>query len=107
MSEWHPSLRHVEVELLDAERAHNAVEDAELQGRQGSDHDAPCPEALRAKLANTCLLGDVHHALRDGAVATRTSLVDLGEQRVRGMRDDGGHTAWASCPCCCRWLLRR
>merc|ERR1712037_353479 len=64
------SVRLVEGELLRAQGPHHGVEDTELQRRQGTDHDATGPQALRAQLHDARLLGDVHHALRDRAVAT-------------------------------------
>merc|ERR1711907_310801 len=83
-------VRRVEVELARAERAHHGVEDAELQRCEGSDHDAPGAQALRAELDDARLLRDVHHALRDGPVTASTGLVHLREQRIRGVRNDRG-----------------
>jgi len=81
----------VEVELGSAEGTHNRVKDTELAGREGSDHDATGGEALSAELDNTSLLGDVDEARDDATAAAGASLVDLGEKRVGGVRDDGSH----------------
>mmetsp|Transcript_19424 Transcript_19424/g.52857 ORF Transcript_19424/g.52857 Transcript_19424/m.52857 type:complete len:332 (+) Transcript_19424:175-1170(+) len=86
----HRSLRLVEVELLGAQGPHHAVEDAELQGRERSDHHASRAEALRAELDDARLLGDVHHALGDRAVPAGSGLVHLRQERVGRVRDDGG-----------------
>merc|ERR1719258_1030728 len=83
-------IRSVEMELARAKRAHHRVEDAELQSRQGSDHDAPGTQSLRAELDNARLLGDVHHARRDGPVTASTGLVHLRQQRIRRVRNDRG-----------------
>mmetsp|Transcript_15135 Transcript_15135/g.23104 ORF Transcript_15135/g.23104 Transcript_15135/m.23104 type:complete len:347 (-) Transcript_15135:24-1064(-) len=82
--------RSVEVVLLGTQRSHHCVEDSELQGSQGTDHDASCAQALGAQLHDTGLLGDVHHARGDGAIATSACLVHLGEEGVRRVGDDGG-----------------
>merc|ERR1719379_476804 len=81
------------MELARPKRAHHCVEDAELQRRQSSDHDAPSAQPLRAELDNARLLRDVHHALRDGPVTASTGLVHLREQRVRGVRNDRGNNS--------------
>merc|ERR1711972_403241 len=64
------SLRRVEVELLRTQGTHDGVEDTKLKRGERSDHHAARAQALGAKLHDARLLRDVHHALRDGAIAT-------------------------------------
>merc|ERR1712061_95606 len=70
-----PSLWGVEMELLGAQGPHDRVEDTELQRREGTDHNTARAQALRAQLDDARLLGDVHHARRDGAISTSARLV--------------------------------
>ena len=86
-------LRVVEVELLGADGGHDDVEDAELAGGEGADHDAPRAEARRAQRDDPRLGGDVAEALHHRAGAARAALVDLREERVGGVGDDGGDDA--------------
>ena len=83
----------VEVELLGANDAHDGVEDAELAGGQGTDHDATSGEAGGAELDEASLLSDAEEASGGAALAARALLVDLGEERVRRVRDDCGNDA--------------
>ena len=79
----------MEVELLDAHDGHEGVEDEELAGRESSDHDTPGAEAGGAELHEASLLSDVHEPGDHAAIATGTLLVDLREQRVGWVGDDG------------------
>jgi hypothetical protein len=80
----------VEVELLGTNHTHDSIEDTELTGSEGTDHDATGSETLSAELEDTDLLGDVNKA-RDGrSITTSTLLVDLGQESISGVRDDGG-----------------
>eukprot|EP00962_Isochrysis_galbana_P050909 scaffold22268_cov123-Isochrysis_galbana.AAC.2 len=84
-------LRVVEVELLGADHGHHDVEDAELAGGEGADHDAAREQTLRAQLHDARLGGDVAQARHHGSSASGARLVDFGEERVGWVRDDGGH----------------
>ena len=79
----------MEVELLDAHDRHEGVKDQELAGGERADHDAPGPKPGGAELHEAGLLGDIHEPRHHAAVAARALLVDLGEQGVRGVGDDG------------------
>eukprot|EP00321_Phaeocystis_globosa_P016499 CAMPEP_0118830862 /NCGR_PEP_ID=MMETSP1162-20130426/28249_1 /TAXON_ID=33656 /ORGANISM="Phaeocystis Sp, Strain CCMP2710" /LENGTH=371 /DNA_ID=CAMNT_0006762231 /DNA_START=145 /DNA_END=1257 /DNA_ORIENTATION=- len=83
----------VEVELLRADHTHDDVEDAELAGGERADHDAAGAQAHRAQVDEAHLGGDVGEARHHAARAARARLVDLGEQGVRRVRDDGGDDA--------------
>merc|ERR1712196_385906 len=68
-----------EVELLGTHDRHEGVEDEELTGSEGANHDATGAEAK----------ADEHSALTTG-----TSLVDLGQEGIGRVGDDGGgHTS--------------
>lgn len=63
-----------------------------------TDHDATGSQAHGRQLDEARLLGDVDQALRGGATAARARLVDLGQQRVGGVGDDGrSHTRNHAC----------
>ena len=79
----------MEVELLHAHDGHQGVEDQELAGCERANHDAPGAEAGGAKLHKAGLLGDVHEPGDHAAVATGTLLVDLRQQGVCRVGDDG------------------
>jgi len=78
----------VEVEFTGAESVHDGVENTELSGRQGTDHDATGAQSDSAKLDEPDFAGDVHQARHHRPVATSSLLVDLGEQRIGGVRDN-------------------
>jgi len=77
------------MELLGAQRAHDRVEDTELQSGEGTDHYATSTKAVRAKFGNTNLPSDVDHALNDWAIAASAFLVHQGQQRVCWVGDNG------------------
>jgi len=81
--------RVVEVEPGGPEGAHHRVEDPELEGGEGADHDATGAEACEAEVLEAGVLGDLDQALGDGPLASRPRLVDLREQRVCRVGDDG------------------
>ena len=81
------------MELGGAEDIHHTVEDAELAGGEGADHDAASAQALRAQLDEARLGRDVREPLEHRAVAAGARLVDLREQRVGRVRDDRGDDA--------------
>ena len=72
----------VEVELGGAEHAHDGVEDTELTGSEGTDHDATGAEASHAELGEPELLGDVYQAGNGATIATGALLVDLGQEGI-------------------------
>lgn len=80
----------VEVELLGTNQAHDGIEDTELTSGEGTDHDATSSETLSAELEDTDLLGNVDEARNSGSITTSTLLVDLGQESIGGVRDDGG-----------------
>lgn len=79
-----------EVELLCPEGSHDGVEDTELSGGKGTDHDATRKETDGAKVDEAGLGGDVSEALDQAAFSSGSSLVDLGEEGVGGVGDDCG-----------------
>ena len=81
----------VEVELAGAEHAHDGVEDAKLTGGESADHEATRGQTLCAQLQVAGLGGDAAKADHSAALATGTGLVDLGEEGVSRVRDDGSH----------------
>ena len=79
----------VEVELLSADHGHDGVEDSELTGGECTDHDTTGTEAGKAEFLEALSLGNVDET-RDGSTITTCSLlVDLGEESVGRVRDDG------------------
>jgi hypothetical protein len=85
--------RRVEVELLSTSHLHDNVEQQELTGGQGTDHNATGSEADSAQLDEADLTGDSAESGHDGALATGTGLVHLGQQGVGRVGDDGrAHT---------------
>ena len=83
----------MEVELLGAHKAHDDVEDAELASSERANHDATRGKPLRAQLDDARLRSNVAQAREHAAGSASASLVDLGEQRVRRVRDDRRHHA--------------
>lgn len=61
-----------------------------LQAGEGSDHDAAGAEANGGQLDEAQLLGDGDEARGSGSGAAGARLVDLGQQRVSWVADDGG-----------------
>ena len=80
----------MEVELGGSEGIHDGVEDAELSGSEGSDHDATGSQALRAEVPHASLGRNVVEARHNAACASGSRLVDLGEESVCRVGDDGG-----------------
>ena len=84
----------VEVELLGASELHGHVKDGELTRGERADHDAPSAEASQAQLLQARLLGKVDQSRHNRARAAGGGrLVNLGQQCVRGVRNDGGGDA--------------
>ena len=81
----------LEVVLAGAHRVHDGVEDAELAGSERADHDATRGQADSGELDKADFFGDVHETSGSGASAACTGLVDLGQQSVGGVGDDGGN----------------
>jgi len=80
----------VEVELLGTGGGHDGVEDTELTGGQGTDHDATGTEPSEAQLLETNFASEVEEAGHDGASAAGgLGLVDEGQEGVSRMGDDG------------------
>ena len=80
----------VEVELASAKGVHDGVEDTELSGDEGTDHDATGEKTDSAEVDEASLSGDSHEAGHHGSLSSGSLLVDLGEEGVGGVRDDGG-----------------
>jgi len=59
-----------EVELLCPEGSHDGVEDTELSGGKGTDHDATRKETDGAKVDEASLGGDVSEALDQAAFSS-------------------------------------
>mmetsp|Transcript_34731 Transcript_34731/g.82299 ORF Transcript_34731/g.82299 Transcript_34731/m.82299 type:complete len:301 (+) Transcript_34731:38-940(+) len=79
----------VEVVLGRAEHRHHRVEDTELASGEHADHHAARAEALGAQLEVASLGGDAAEARGGAPLATRALLVDLGQEGVGRVRDDG------------------
>lgn len=77
------------MELLGTGDSHDGVEDGELTGGEGTDHDATGRETNEAELDEAHLGGDAAEADNHGALATSTRLVDDGEESISGVGDDG------------------
>lgn len=82
--------RVVEVELLGTNGAHDDIEDTELSGGKGTDHDPSGDESNSAESVHTFLSSDVLDAAEHTTVTTGSSFVDLGEEGIGGVRDGGG-----------------
>ena len=80
----------VEVELAGAKGVHDGVEDTELSGGEGTDHDATGEKTDSAKVDEASLAGNSHEAGHHGSLSSGSLLVDLGEEGVGGVGDDGG-----------------
>ena len=81
----------VEVELAGTGGVHDDIEDTELSGGEGTDHDATGTEAGEAQLLHAGLLGEVAEAGEDTSGSSGGgALVDHGEEGVGGVGDDGG-----------------
>ncbi len=78
------------MELLSASQVHDHVEQQELTGGQGADHDATGAQAHGAQLGEADLLGDVDQTRGDGSGSSGAGLVDLRQQGVGRVGDDGG-----------------
>lgn len=83
-------VRVVEVELAGSKGVHDRVEDSELSGGQGADHDATGGETDGAEPEETNLAGNVGEPCHHRPVTTGSLLVHLREQGIGGVRDDGG-----------------
>merc|ERR1712187_50581 len=86
-------LLSVEVELFCAKGAHDGVENAELQGREGTNHDTTRAQACRAEIDDAHFFRDIHHSLWDRTITTSSLLIHFREERVRGVGDDGRNHA--------------
>ena len=80
----------MEVELGGSEGSHDGVEDTELPGGEGSDHDATGEEPVGAELDHADLSCDASEAGEDGSLSSGSGLVDHGEEGVSRVGDDGG-----------------
>jgi len=80
----------VEVELARAKGVHDGVEDTELSGGEGTDHDATGEKTDSAKVDEASLAGNSHEAGHHGSLSSGSLLVDLGEEGVGGVGNDGG-----------------
>ena len=79
----------MEVEFAGAKGIHDGVEDTELSGGEGTDHDATGEKADGAKVDEASLAGNSHETGHHGALSAGSLLVDLGEEGVGGVGDDG------------------
>ena len=85
--------RGVEVELLGTSQVHDQVEQQELTSGQGANHHASGAQAHSAELDKANLGGDAAQTGHDRTSATSAGLVDLGQQSVGRVGDDGSaHT---------------
>ena len=75
--------RVVEMELLRSNSSHDNVEDTELSGSQGADHNPTREQTLCAQLPHAGLGSDVTQASKCTTAAACTRFVDLGEQGIR------------------------
>ena len=83
--------RVLEVVFASAHGVHDGVEDTELAGGEGADHNATRGETDGGELDEADVFCDVHETSGGGASAACTGLVDLGQQSVGGVGDDGGN----------------
>lgn len=81
----------MEVELGGSGSAHDGVEDTELSGGKGTNHDATCGQTHSAQVVETSLGSDSSKTGEGAAFTTGALLVDLGEECVGGVRDNGSN----------------
>ena len=79
----------LEVVLAGADGVHDRVEDTELTSSERADHDATRGQTNGGQLEEADIFGDVHETSGGGARASCAGFVDLGQQRVCGVGDDG------------------
>jgi hypothetical protein len=80
-----------EVELLSADALHDGIEDSELSGGEGANHDATSTKTVEAELLEADLLGQGDETAGNGTCATSSGgLVDHGQQGISRVGDDGG-----------------
>eukprot|EP00038_Savillea_parva_P006212 m.162330 g.162330 ORF g.162330 m.162330 type:complete len:384 (+) comp12177_c0_seq1:1463-2614(+) len=86
-------LGRLEPELGGPCRFHHRVKDTKLERSERANHDTASTQTRRAQLVEANLTRKASQTNHDGAIATGAGLVDLGQQRVGWVRDDGrGHT---------------
>jgi len=83
--------RVVEMELAGTKGTHHGVEDTELAGSQGSDHDTTGAQTIRAQTLEPSFLGDINQTASNTSLTTSTGLVDLREQSIRRVGNDGSN----------------
>jgi len=79
-----------EVELLGTEHWHERVEDDELTRSEGTNHDTTRNETDGSEADETNLTRKAAETDEHGALTTSTGLVDLGEEGISWVRNDGG-----------------
>lgn len=79
----------MEVELLGTDGSHDDIENTELSSGKSSDHDPSGDKSDSAESVHTFLSGDVLESCEHTSGATSSSLVDLGEEGISGVRDGG------------------
>jgi len=79
----------VEVELLGTDGSHDDIENTELSSGKSTDHDPSGDKSDSAESVHTFLSGDVLESCEHTSGATSSSLVDLGEEGISGVRDGG------------------
>ncbi len=82
--------RVLEVILAGADSVHDGVEDTELAGGEGADHNATRGETDGGELDEADVFCDVHETSGGGASATSAGFVDFRQKGVCGVGDDGG-----------------
>jgi len=78
------------LELLGTDGTHDDIENTELSGGKGTDHDPSGEESDSAESVHTFLSSDVLDAAEHTTITSGSSLVDLGEESIGGVRDGGG-----------------
>jgi len=81
--------RIVKVKLGSTQGRHDGIKDTKLSGRQGTNHDATGKETHSAQIDEANFTSNVHETRHHGSVATGTLLVDLAEEGIGGVTDNG------------------
>jgi hypothetical protein len=76
------------MELGCTQGVHDSVEDTELTGSEGTNHDATWDKTNGAELVETNLLGNIGETGQHWTITSGTGLVDLGEEGIGRMRDN-------------------
>mmetsp|Transcript_32359 Transcript_32359/g.78726 ORF Transcript_32359/g.78726 Transcript_32359/m.78726 type:complete len:420 (+) Transcript_32359:207-1466(+) len=87
-------IRIGELELRSSSHSHDGVEDTELTGSQGTNHDAPSSKTGEAEFDKTHLVSETAKTGHNGSFSTSSLLVDQRKQSVCRVGDDGrSHTS--------------